>query len=78
MFHAEKHGASSMGSQDTVKAVVAYEWARAGPIHSEVHLAEKKVAEVDVEAAADANETKERSVNNRKFDRLINSIESVI
>lgn len=51
---------------------------RAVPIRGNEHPAEEDVAEVDVEAAANADQTKERSVHVGKFDRLNHSFRSVI
>lgn len=51
---------------------------RVAPIRGEVHPAEENAAEVDVEAAIDADEPKDRSVHIRKFNRLKYSIHSVI
>lgn len=58
--------------------MVADEWICGASIHVEVLLAEEDVSNVDAESAADAEQTKERSIHIRKFDRLKYSIESVI
>lgn len=59
-------------------AVFAYEWLSANHIRGEVHSADEDLAVVDVEAAADADNTKEENVYKSEFDRLKYTIESVI
>lgn len=73
-----KQGALSAKSHDTVDAVVADERESAALIHSKVHSAKKNVAKVDVKLTADGDETKERSVHIRNFDRLDYFVKSVI
>lgn len=77
LSQAKNQRAPSVRSHDTVEAVVADEWASAASIRGEVHPAEEDVSEVDVEAAADADEMNERSVQIPISVRL-NYIESFI
>lgn len=59
-------------------AVVADGWERAAVTRGEVQHAGEGVAEVDAEAAADTDETKEQSVHIRKFDHPNHSTDSII
>lgn len=78
LSQSEMQGASSTGSHETVYAVVAVIRGRSDPIHVKVHPAEKKLAEIQVQAADNAKKREERGVNTRRLDRLQNSIISVI
>lgn len=61
-----------------MNVIVADEWMGAALVRGKVQTAKDDVAEVDVEAAVNADETKEQNLHIRKFDRLNYSIESVI
>lgn len=70
LSQARKQTTSSAGSHDTVKDVVDDEWVRAAPICGKARPAEEDIAEVDVEAADGADETKKLNVYIRKLNRL--------
>lgn len=78
LSHAEKHGAPSVGSHIIVDVIVAHERVGETPVRSKVHPANEDVAEVDVKATVDVDETKEQSIHIHRLNHPNYAIESVI
>lgn len=77
LSRAENLGVFNAGNRNTVDVDVGDKWMSAASFRGIVQHAKDKVAEVYVIAAANMDETEERSVRVRMLDRLTYSIQSV-